>query len=589
MKKSNKTQTYSDSNKTTTYGDAEKLTKETVHNLKTDDGIILNNKEYIIREIVSESTGEAVIYKIEESEKNILALKLYYSFKNAEYEPNTKALARIKNIDDEDILKLLDFGTGINKYKGKYCFEISDFAYGYDLLSIESIKEKYSVDFVVNDVVPQIFKGILRLHDNRIYHCDLKPQNVFYLDEEQIEIVIGDYGSSKTFDFDAVKDSRKTTIVKGTDFYLPPEQAQGFISEKNDYYSFGMILLHLVYPEKILTNLNEPISLSRPKLKQIIERQFEAKPIIDYNSQYQRINSLIEGLTLVDFNLRWGKEQVECWIKGEHVNVIYEKPIQRTSLSQTQADKHLIFSGYTIKTIYDLRDYILNVRSWYADLIEDEDNNKDFKDWLLNLYGSDGYIYSEFNHIVKYYSQDGLDIVGEAIIRFFIPEHPVIFGSETFDFNKSTDLIKTTALAFTHLIFNLWERSSDNEIKLYLFRYEFALEQLSKRKDEVIPLLKILHKELNVKEETNIDLSSCKNYAYTAASKNSLKNIKQFLFGYMPAKSNIDFINLTEQNELHYNIESNLTGYFMEIGIENYVIEGNYEQTIFVRYSKDYR
>jgi serine/threonine protein kinase len=88
----------------------------------------------------------------------------------------------------------------------------------------------------------------MHLHQHRIYHCDLKPQNIFFLDEAQIDIVIGDYGSAKTFEFDAEKQSRKTTTVKGTDFYLPPEQARGFISEKNDYYSFGMILLHLVYP-----------------------------------------------------------------------------------------------------------------------------------------------------------------------------------------------------------------------------------------------------------------------------------------------------------------------------------------------------
>jgi len=133
----NKTSTYGDKNKTSIYGDDKKLTRETVHHLKAGDNITLNNNKYNILEIISESTGEAVIYKIENKEQKIFALKLYFEFKDAENEPNTEALSRIKNIDDEDILNLIDFGTGINKYKGRYCFEISDFAYGFDLLCIK--------------------------------------------------------------------------------------------------------------------------------------------------------------------------------------------------------------------------------------------------------------------------------------------------------------------------------------------------------------------------------------------------------------------------------------------------------------------
>ncbi|MCD4794508.1 MAG: SUMF1/EgtB/PvdO family nonheme iron enzyme [Bacteroidales bacterium] len=568
--KKDKTKTYSGSNKTSTYGDAEKLTKETVHNIKAGDNIILNNKEYKILEIISESTGEAVIYKIENKKKNILVLKLYYEFHDPENEPNTEALSRIKNIEDVDILNLIDYGTGINKYKGKYCFEISDFAYGHDLMFIDNFKEKYSPDFIIKEVISQIFLGIQRLHENKIYHCDLKPQNIFFLDKEQTEIVIGDYGSAKTFEFDAEKQSRKTTTVKGTDFYLPPEQARGFISEKNDYYSFGMILLHLFYPEEILLNVNEPKSLSHLKLKQIIERQFESKPIIDFNPKFKRINSLIEGLTLEDFNLRWGKEQVKKWIKGEQINVIYKNSAQYPSNAEIKA---LIFGEYTINTVYDIRDYILNDPDWYVDLIEDKDNRADFTEWFLKLYGGNKSKRSEFNRIVKNYSQDGVDFVAEAIIRFFIPEHPVILGVKTFDFYNSPDLKKTVALTFSHLIHDLWKSSSDNDIKLYFFRFEFALWQLKNQQQEVLDLLTILYRELNIKKKIKTDSFDFKVYAYTSGSKESLNKIKKFLCKYLPSKSNINFIRLNEQNGLDYKIELTLAHFFTEIGIENSIIE----------------
>jgi len=572
----NKTSTYGDKNKTSIYGDDKKLTRETVHHLKAGDNITLNNNKYNILEIISESTGEAVIYKIENKEQKIFALKLYFEFKDAENEPNTEALSRIKNIDDEDILNLIDFGTGINKYKGRYCFEISDFAYGFDLLSIKSIKEKYSLDFTIKEVIPQIFLGILKLHESRIYHCDLKPQNIFFLDKEQKEIVIGDYGSAKTFDFDAAKSSRKTTTVKGTDFYLPPEQARGFISEKNDFYSFGMVLLHLFYPEKILTNENEPKSLSHEKLKEIIERQFEAKEIIEFNPKYKTINSLIEGLTLVDFNLRWGKEQVEQWIKGEQIKVIYQKSAQTLDANQISTEKALNFGKYTINTPNDLRDYVLNDENWYEDLIEDTDNWNDFINWTLGLYKGDKRKRSAINRIVKYYSQEGIDFIAEAIIRFFIPEHPVIFGLKSFDFANSNDLKKTTAETFSHLISDLWDNLSNKDIKLYLFRYEFALRQLESKQPEVLDLLKILYKELNIREKIREDFYNYKVYAYTSVSKKSLNNIKRFLYKYLPSDFEINFISLNQPDKLHYSLKVTLTEYLTQIGVNNELFEDNY-------------
>ncbi len=585
--KHDKTKTYSDSNKTTTYGDAEKLTKETVHNLKAGDYITLNKKEYKIIEIISESTGEAVIYNIQDSNLNHFVFKLYYEFFDPEKEPNTEALTRIQAITDVDILRLYDFGTGINKYKGKFCYEIIQFAAGSDLLNVKKLKEKYTPEFIEKELIPQIFKGILRLHENRIYHCDLKPQNVFYLDKEQKEIVIGDYGSAKTFEFDAEKMSRKTTTVKGTDFYLPPEQARGFISEKNDYYSFGIILLHLFYPEKILLNVNEPKSLSHSKLKQIIERQFEAKPIIDFKPEFKRINRLIEGLTLVDFNLRWGKKEVKNWIEGKSVEVNYIKQVLRTGADE-YSEKTLIFGDYKINTIYDLRDFILNEKNWYAELIEYEENKKAFMNWFWNLYGYDRSKRSGFFRIIEYYSQEGIDIVADAIIRFFIPEHPVVFGLKVFDFKESTDLIKTTAEAFSHLIYNLWESSSDKDIQLYFFRYEFALRQLKDKQPEVINLLNILYKELNNEEKISDDFYNYKVFAYTSVSKKTLLNIKQFLYESLLTQNILDFIELNDKNELHYSIGRTLNAYFSEIGINNSLTETGSPEIISVRYPKDY-
>ncbi|MDO9577746.1 MAG: hypothetical protein Q7J16_07670, partial [Candidatus Cloacimonadales bacterium] len=209
-----KTQTYSDSKKqetqkysdtvivkrgTITYDDNDsdlikpveyegdtlyRMDKTKAHNLGVGDIVELNEIKYMVIEIISEETGEAVIYKIRDQKDSIFALKLYYQL-SPKKEPNPEAFNRIKNIEDPDILRLYDYGAGENKYKDKFCFEVCDFAKGGDLLSVKNIKKKYTPAFLQSNVIPEIFKGIKRLHENRIVHCDLKPENVFYLDEEQ--------------------------------------------------------------------------------------------------------------------------------------------------------------------------------------------------------------------------------------------------------------------------------------------------------------------------------------------------------------------------------------------------------------------
>ncbi len=556
MIKSDKTEIYSD-DKTGLYGDEIKRVKESVHNIYAGDEIILNNNLYTIIDIISESTGEAIIYKIKNEKGDFFVLKLYYEFNDYEYEPNEEALSRIKDINDPDILNLYDYGTGINKYENKYCFEILDYAYGHDMLNVENLKETYNVDFITNEVIPQIYKGILTLHENRIYHCDLKPQNVFYLDEEHKEIVIGDYGSAKTFGFDSERDSRKTTTVKGTDFYLPPEQARGFISEKNDYYSFGMILLHLLYPDQILLDANDAYSISRQKLKRIVERLFEAKPIIDYKPENGRINKLIEGLTLLDFNKRWGETEVQKWIAGEQVNISH---INYRSES-------LIFGDYTITAPNDLKEYILNDDNWYVDLIEDEYNRADFTKWMLDYYRGNKSKRSEFNRLVKHYSQEGLEYISEAVIRFFIPDSPLTIGLKSFDFTSSENIKPIVAKAFAHLIFDLWDAATEEDIKLYLFKFEFALRQIKHHKSEINTAVKSLYKNLNIVKLIDPDFDDYLVHAYTKVNKDSTPAIEEFLIEFLNIDVNLTFLELDRFNNLHFSVEKSLNQYYLNLEI----------------------
>lgn len=93
----------------------------------------------------------------------------------------------------------------------------------------------------VRHIFQQICQGVAELHQNRIAHLDLKPENV--LVDEYDSIKICDFGSS----FQWANDSRCYKHV-GSDYYLAPEifaHHRGYDAEKADIWSLG-IMLHFM-------------------------------------------------------------------------------------------------------------------------------------------------------------------------------------------------------------------------------------------------------------------------------------------------------------------------------------------------------
>jgi len=490
--KNDKTGTYLDSNKDTTetYGTTNDLKRETnkskqdetvaysnlkqkvlsskEHGLGIGDKLTLCKKDYVIVSIISEGTGEAVIYKVEDKSKKHFVLKLYFEFNNVKEEPNPETLKRIKGISDPDILKLHDFGVGIEKYIGKYCFEISDFAEGGDLFNISDFKQKYTLHFIETRVIPEIFNGVKKLHDYKIYHCDLKPSNIFFKDHDQTDLVIGDYGSAKAYDLDSMGEFVISTVVKGTDFYRAPEQANRIISEKNDYYSIGKILLHLLYPENVCLK-NSNYTIDKEKADQITLRQLEGVQIInDFNPSYGRLNSLIAGLTLNNPKLRWGKTEIEKWAQGEEVDVQYTK----TEIITIQPVK---LPYAIIKTDLDFIKVLDTQPSWWEDLFEDVDTYQALKGWLGSY--KDIATRKIFDEMIHFYKPYGKEYVKEAAIRFFQPDRDIIIDMNSYNFFKSANINKDVE-AFISKLDDIWKITDFKKIRFYLFQLEFSLKQI---------------------------------------------------------------------------------------------------------------
>lgn len=93
-------------------------------------------------------------------------------------------------------------------------------------------------------IIQNILNGVEYLHDNKIIHCDLKPDNILINYNQILDVKIADFGL-------VIKKDNKKSVNKdhGTIIYMPPENEYSF---KYDIYSLGIIFFEIISSFKTL-------------------------------------------------------------------------------------------------------------------------------------------------------------------------------------------------------------------------------------------------------------------------------------------------------------------------------------------------
>lgn len=285
---------------------------------------LLKGRLYRSVKCLSETSGEAQVFLVagEDGEK---VLKIYY--------PNftiKKTLLRIiQNMGMEMIVKIEDYGKTYMDGKSRD-YELMEYLRGGTL-------NDYNLDGDFNQfrrIALQAAAALTFCHNNNIIHKDIKPGNFFFRDTNHKEVVLGDFGISSILEND--EKIHRTTQAR-TPVYAAPEMYNDVIDGEVeitaavDFYSLGITLMTLWLGDNPLSQ-NERVMM-RKKNEGRLPR---------INELPERVKMIVQGLTTVNPQTRWGYDEVERWFLGENVKIDLSSPVLKYRSFIVDPERNLV-------------------------------------------------------------------------------------------------------------------------------------------------------------------------------------------------------------------------------------------------------
>ncbi len=141
------------------------------------------------------------------------------------------------SLSNPNIVNIYDVGK-----EGNICYIVMELIEGQTLSDIIANEGKIEYKRAV-DIVKQIALALSFAHKNHIIHRDVKPHNILITKEGIAKIT--DFGIAKAVNAGTIVGN--TGTIMGSVHYFSPEQARGgYVDEKSDIYSLGIVLYEMV-------------------------------------------------------------------------------------------------------------------------------------------------------------------------------------------------------------------------------------------------------------------------------------------------------------------------------------------------------
>ena len=181
-----------------------------------------------------------------------------------------------------------------------------EFLDGYDLKE-HAVKGSLLPIRTVLGLVADVADALGYAHTKGVVHRDIKPANIMYLKTRVAKVT--DFGIARAM----ASSKTKTGVVKGTPFYMSPEQITGKkVDGRSDIYSLGVVLYELltgVQPfraddltsliYKITSEEPEPVFKHNHKVPKAVGQIIDKAMMKDRDKRYQKAEQMAEHLRIV--------------------------------------------------------------------------------------------------------------------------------------------------------------------------------------------------------------------------------------------------------------------------------------------------
>lgn len=232
----------------------------------------------------------------------------------AEKEKNKKYLTSeisiMKKLNHENIVNLLDVIWEENDL-----YLVLERCGGGDFkkyLNGQAMREQYAQFFL-----KQLASGLKYLHDNKISHRDLKPQNLLLSEDYKI-LKISDFGFAKIVGSNALQET-----ICGSPMYMAPEIMDHLpYTDKSDLWSVGIIMYEVMFGKYPIAAKN--IFELMKALQTFTRINFPNSPVISKEAKHLIVSLLTKQ---VESRISWESFFSHSW---------FSLKLSKTSKSQTK-------------------------------------------------------------------------------------------------------------------------------------------------------------------------------------------------------------------------------------------------------------
>jgi DNA-binding response OmpR family regulator len=232
---------------------------------------------YNIRKTIGESEKAMVYLAGSEKRAEDVALKVT---KSETDEPDDQQLlareyAALSELNNPSIVSIYDYGTNA----GREYLAMEYFPRG-DLKSrlLRGILEADALRYL-----EQIARALQVVHEAGILHRDLKPPNLMLRENDTLVLI--DFGLARSLE--GAHNSTRTGVLRGSPYYMSPEQALGEeLDGRTDLYSLGILFYEMITGRKPYTGLSAIDVL----------QQHVTAPVPQLPHSHVHLQALLEGL-----------------------------------------------------------------------------------------------------------------------------------------------------------------------------------------------------------------------------------------------------------------------------------------------------